>query len=86
METKAPENPHMGSSVFNMDHVNAITVMDITSAKKYALDLIKSSTANAKNKANMSSHVIRSKDVTSLALTMTNHILAHPSENLKVTR
>jgi len=86
METKPPENPHMGSSVFNMDNVNAITKMDITSAKKYALDIIKASTANAKNKSNISAHVLRAKDVTSLALTMTNHILAHPSENLKVTR
>lgn len=84
---KLPENPHMGHSVFSMSDVNAVAEMrDLAAAKRYAIDLIEKSTANAKNKAQISAVVLSSKDIVNLSLSMANHILAHPSENLKVIR
>lgn len=84
---KLPENPHMGNSVFSMNDVNAVAEMrDLAAAKRYAIDLIEKSTANAKNKAQISAVVLSSKDIVNLSLSMANHILAHPSENLKVIR
>ena len=77
----------MGHSVFSMSDVNAVAEMrDLAAAKRYAIDLIEKSTANAKNKAQISAVVLSSKDIVNLSLSMANHILAHPSENLKVIR
>ena len=75
----------MGCSVFNMDHVRQVAVMtNLNEAKKFALDLLNNSTANATNKAKIKKIIESSRTVLNLATTMSNHLLAHPGEGLKV--
>ena len=85
--TKGPENPHMGHSAFNMDHVKHITTLpDHRTAKDFAHSVVDKSSANPKNKAKLKQMINSSKDARHLAHGMSNHILAHPSENLKISR
>lgn len=82
-----PEAPHKGSSAFNMDHVREVSGMkDHAAAKAHAHKIVEASTANAGNKAKLKTMINGSKNVAHLAQGMSNHILAHPSENLKVGR
>ena len=75
----------MGHSVFNMDHVNQVAVMtNLAEAKKFALDILNNSTANASNKAKIKKVIESSRSVVNLAVAMSNHLLAHPGEGLKV--
>ncbi len=81
------EAPHKGSSAFNMDHVREVSGMkDHAAAKAHAHKIVDASTANAGNKAKLKAMINGSKNVSHLAQGMSNHILAHPSENLKVGR
>ena len=74
-----------GHSVFDIEDVRKVVQMGkLAEAKAYALDKIANSTANSKNKTQISEIVKKSTSVNSLATAMTNHILAHPSEGLKV--
>lgn len=86
-EDKPAAAPHMGHSSFNMDHVKHVSgLKDHVEAKKYAHGVVESSSANPKNKAKMKSMIDGSKHVAHLATGMTNHMLAHPSEGLKVLK
>ena len=70
-----------------MDSVNEIlAIADLDAAKKRALEILNASTANEKNRTNMTRMVRLSKSIKQLATGMTNHILAHPGENLKVIK
>lgn len=86
-EKTGPENPNMGHSAFNMQHVTEIAGMqDLSAAKAYAMKVVNESTANAGNKAKLKSMISKSRSIAGLAQGMTNYILAHPSENLKMDR
>jgi hypothetical protein len=75
----------MGHSVFNMDHVNQVAAMtSLAEAKKFALDILNNSTANASNKTKIKKVIESSRSVVNLAVAMSNHLLAHPGEGLKV--
>ena len=75
----------MGHSDFNMDHVNQVAAMaNLAEAKKFALDILNNSTANASNKAKIKKVIESSRSVVNLAVAMSNHLLAHPGEGLKV--
>jgi hypothetical protein len=85
-ESKAA-NPHMGRSVFTMDHVNEVAAMkDHKAAKARAHEIVDASSANTKNRAKIKQMIDSSKDPSHLAMGMSNHTLAHPSEGLKVTK
>ena len=74
-------------SVFTMEHVNHVASMkDHDGAKKYAHDILANSTANPKNRANIGTMIDRSKSSAHLAQGMSNHILAHPKEGLRVVK
>lgn len=79
-------NPiNYGHSVFTMDHVNAVVTMtNLEDAKAYCINILDASTANNKNKSNIRKLIEAQKNINKLANMMSNHILAHPSENLKV--
>jgi hypothetical protein len=75
----------MGSSVFKMDDVkHVLTISDINQAKQFATEILNNSTANHGNKERIAKVIQSSKTVASLAMAMSSHILAHPSEGLKV--
>jgi hypothetical protein len=85
MSTKKNEKKDMGCSVFNMDHVRQVTAMNnLNEAKKFALDLVNNSTANATNKVKIKKIIESSRTVLNIATAMSNHMLAHPGEGLKV--
>lgn len=85
MSDKKNEKKDMGCSVFNMDHVRQVAVMtNLNEAKKFALDLLNNSTANATNKAKIKKIIESSRTVVNLTTTMSDHLLAHPGEELKV--
>lgn len=76
-----------GTSVFDMVFVEEVSKMTLPLAKEAVLMRIKTSkTMNAKNKANAEFSIRKAKTVNSLVFTMTNWILAHPSEGLKVIK
>jgi hypothetical protein len=82
-----PANTHMGHSVFNMEHVHEIMgTKDHAEAKAKAHSIVDASSANAGNKAKIKAMIDASKSPTTLAQGMSNHILAHPSEGLKVVK
>jgi len=77
----------MGYSVFNMDHVNEVTKMkDHVAAKQRAHQILAGSTANAKNREKIKYMINSSRNTQHLARGMSNHILAHPAEGLKVVK
>jgi len=81
------KKPKKGHSSFTMDHVNAVAGMkDHAAAKKIAHEAIDSSTANDQNRKRMKMMVNGSKSSNHLAQGMSNHVLAHPSEGLKVVK
>jgi len=81
------ESLDRGHSMFTMEHVQHIcTLSSLIEAKDYALLVVKNSTANAKNKLNIAKMISCSRSIPTLALSMSNHILAHPSEHLAVSR
>ena len=83
LEKAAPK----GSSVFNMNHVHEVAGMkDHGAAKAHAHSIVDSSTANPKNKAQIKNMINSSKSPSHLAQGMSNHVLAHPSEGLKVIK
>lgn len=80
-------NPQMGYSVFNMDHVNEISTMkDHGAAKQRAHEILAGSTANDKNREQIKRMINSSRNSRHLATGMSNHILAHPAEGLKVVK
>lgn len=84
---KAAPNIDKGHSVFNMDHVNKVVSMkDVGEAKKFAHDIVDSSNAIPRNKLSIKKMINDSRNIKSLALGMSNHILAHPSVGLKVIK
>lgn len=86
-DSAPPANPHMGHSVFTMDHVNNIVKMtDHAAAKKEAHKIVDASTANPTNRRRIKLMINQSRNVADLARGMSNHILAHPSEGLKVVK
>jgi hypothetical protein len=81
------EKPSMGHSSFHMDHIKEVSGMkDHGEAKKFAHGVVDSSTANPKNKAKLKAMINGSRNVGHLAQGMSNHMLAHPSEGLKVLK
>jgi hypothetical protein len=84
---KADEKPKMGHSSFTNEHANHVaTLKDHGAAKAYAHNVVETSTANPKNKAKMKMMIDKSKSPAHLSQGMYNHILAHPSEGLKVMK
>lgn len=84
---KAASKVNMGHSSFTMDHVNEIANMkDHKAAKERAHSIVDKSTANPKNKVKMKTMINGSKNTNHLAQGMSNHVLAHPSEGLKVIK
>jgi len=72
-------------SIFNMDSVNEIIAMPLPAAKARALEIIEDSdSAKAITKTKATLAVNKAKSSTNLAQTMTNWMLAHPDEGLKV--
>lgn len=81
------EKPDMGHSAFTMDHVKQVAGMrDHGAAKILAHAAVDASTANKANRAKLKNMINSSRNSAHLAQGMSNHILAHPSENLKVGR
>lgn len=77
----------VGHSVFTMDHVNQVAVMkDHAAAKELAHGVVDSSSANPKNKMKIKAMIDSSKNPAHLAQGMSNHILAHPGEGLRVIK
>lgn len=84
---EAAAKQSMGHSSFTMDHVNQVAATkDHGAAKKIAHEAVDSSTANPKNKAKMKMMINSSRNTAHLAQGMSNHVLAHPSEGLKVVK
>jgi len=82
----APKLDH-GHSVFTMNHVNEVSKMkDHGKAKEYAHNIVDSSSAQPHNKSSIKHMIDKSKSAQNLALGMSNHVLAHPSEGLKVVK
>ena len=70
---------------FTMDDVRAIEKMNLTAAKEFALSKINAMpNARRENLVKATNVVNRAKNVPALMFSMTNFVLAHPSENLKV--
>ena len=68
-----------------MDHVRQVAGMtDHGAAKKMAHSVVDGSGATSQNKAKMKMMIDKSRTPAHLAQGMSNHILAHPSEGLKV--
>lgn len=80
------EDEGKGHSSFTMDHVNAVVKMPHREGQQYAHKIVEESTANPANKAKMKRMIIGSKSSAHLAQGMSNHILAHPSEGLRVAK
>lgn len=85
-ELNKNDKPDMGHSSFTMDHVNAVVKMPHREAQQYAHKAVDESTANPHNKAKMKRMIMSSKNSSHLAQGMSNHILAHPSEGLRVAK
>lgn len=84
---KAAPKLDMGHSVFTMDHVNEVAKMkDHGKAKEYAHGIVDASEARPHNKASIKLMIDGSRHVNDLARSMANHVLAHPSEGLRVLR
>jgi len=77
-----------GHSVFEQNHVNQIAAMkDHGAAKKTAHEIVDNNkTINPKNRAKVKAMIDNAKSPAHLAIGMQNHILAHPSEGLKVVK
>lgn len=76
-----------GHSVFTMDHVRQVSSMkDHTKAKELAHKVVDESNAQPRNKTSIKNMIDSSKSPKHLAMGMSNHILAHPSEGLKVVK
>lgn len=72
------------SSIFNMDNVREIFLMDHTAGKAYAIGLVGSAeNINVKTRFNVTNMINRSKSREALGTAMSNWMLAHPSEGLK---
>lgn len=85
--TKAAPKLDSGHSVFTMDHVNEVSKMrDHGKAKEYAHSIVDSSSAQPHNKYSIKNMIDKSKSAQNLAFGMSNHVLAHPSEGLKVVK
>lgn len=73
-------------SIFTMEMVNQVVVMKLPEAKALALEAIADSDSAkeiTKTKARLA--VNKARSTNALALTMSNWILAHPTEGLKVS-
>ena len=73
---------------FTMDDVVAVEkIKDLAAAKAYAVERVEAQ-LNAKpaNISKAKAHIAHAKSVVQLMMTLTNYVLAHPSEHLKVIR
>jgi hypothetical protein len=79
-------NPSKGDPMFEPHHLNEVAKLDHINGKKRAHQIISGANARdiTKNKARLM--VDRSKNLSHLLNGMSNYMLAHPSENLKVGR
>lgn len=71
-------------SMFTMDDCNAIQKMELEEAKIFLRSIVQESTANSNNTAKARSMIDRAFSVRKLMLGVSNFIMAHPSERLKV--
>jgi hypothetical protein len=79
------QNSSKGYSIFTMEDVILVSKMtNIRAAKEIALEIIKNSDCNDKNRNNITKIVVYAGSIELLATAMSNHILAHPSEDFKV--
>jgi len=82
---KAAPKLDMGHSVFTMDHVREVSGMkDHAKAKEYAHGIVDASNAHERNKSSIKHMIDKSRNVKDLVFGMSNHVLAHPSEGLRV--
>ena len=78
----------MKQGFFNMDAVNTVIGMtDLEAARGYAQTQIDNCKgATLKNIHSATYAIKKAKSTKELAMTLTNFLLAHPSENLKVIK
>ena len=72
------------TSMFSMDQVNAIMSLPVADARAKALEIVDASGANARNKVRAQQALTGARSVVQIGTTMTNFMLAHPSNGLKV--
>jgi len=74
-------------SVFSMEDVAKVAGLPIGQAKEYAISIV-TEASDIKNATRMKAQrqILKAPTSASLATTMTNWILAHPSEGLKVIK
>ena len=79
-------NPSRGDPMFEPAHLNECSKLNHQEAKARAHQIVNGANARniTKNKARLM--IDRSKNVPHLVQGMANYMLAHPSENLKVSR
>lgn len=72
-------------SIFTMVHVNAVTKMNLSQAHKFVVNIIADDKiAKDATKSKALYEISKARSTTQLAMTMSNWILAHPDEGLKV--
>ena len=74
-----------GQSMFTMDDVNEIVRMPIAAAKAKVCKIISESTANRANRSKAERMMNKSRTSVQLAQAMSNFILAHPENDLRVS-
>lgn len=83
-ETYDVTEREIGQGFFNMNNVIEIQKMNLIDAKNYLLDIVKASNARDNNITKIKLAIEKAKNLNNLSLTISNFILAHPSENLKL--
>lgn len=80
--------PAIKTGFFTMDTVKAVMEMkDLEEAKRYAFNVVKESeAARCSNVDKANTMINKAKSITDLGISITNFMLAHPSENLKTLR
>lgn len=82
-----PENPNFGKPAIDWADIDIINkATNLVEAKKLALEILDKSTANSKNKTNITTIINKANSLKALMLSLGNLALAHPRENLKLDR
>lgn len=81
------ETPTIRAGFFTMDTVHAVMAKkDLIEAKEMVYKIIKEAPARSDNVRKATAMVEKANSINSLAMGITNYMLAHPSENLKTLR
>ena len=80
-------NTTIRTGFFTMDTVHAVMAKkDLNEAKEMVFGIIKEANARQDNVVKATAMVNKATSINSLAMAITNFMLAHPSENLKTLR